>query len=140
MVEEWVSSSFTKLRNISAKVPPEVGESVLWRRVKTGRAGFPSTTCEYFNGKVHRVEVEDNEIYLHVDCFAEREFCKIHISYIEHATEEWLVALGGRCYKESELRKNFIQWVKCPTCIPKEKWFPSEYAYCQHWDTVHKSG
>ena len=68
LVELWVSENFKKLSNISTKIPPEVGESVLWRGVKTGKSGNPSTTCEYFNGKVRMVEVEaDSELYLYVD-------------------------------------------------------------------------
>ena len=67
-VEEWMRTSFKKLTNISTKVPPEVGESVLWRGVKTGRHGCPSTKCEYFNGKVRFLQVEeDGELYLYVD-------------------------------------------------------------------------
>ena len=37
MVEHWISSGFRQLTNISTKIPPEVGERVLWRGVKTGR-------------------------------------------------------------------------------------------------------
>ena len=68
LVELWVSQDFKKLSNISTKIPPEVGESVLWRGVKRGKSGNPFTTCEYFNGKVRMVEVEaDHELYLYVD-------------------------------------------------------------------------
>ena len=67
-VEEWVSSSFRPLTNISTTTPLEVGASVLWRGVKTGKSGNPSTKCEYFNGKVRDMRVEeDNELYLYVD-------------------------------------------------------------------------
>ena len=67
-VEEWFSGSFKKLTNISRKSPPEVGESVLWRGVKTGKHGYPSTQCEYFNGKVRYMQVEDDsELYLYTD-------------------------------------------------------------------------
>ena len=68
LVEQWVSENFKQLTNISTKIPPQIGESVLWRGVKTGRAGNPSTSCEYFNGKVRMLRVEeDNELYLYVD-------------------------------------------------------------------------
>ena len=66
-VEEWMQSGFRKLTNLSTKSPPEVGESVLWRGVKTGRHGQPSTKCEWFNGKVRHVVVEENEVYLYID-------------------------------------------------------------------------
>ena len=63
-----MSKSFEPLTNISTKTPPEVGESVLWRGVKTGKHGNPSTKCEYFNGKVRHLKVEeDHELYLYVD-------------------------------------------------------------------------
>ena len=68
LVEQWVSEGFRKLSNISTKIPPEVGESVLWRGVKTGKSGNPSTKIEYFNGKVRGVDVEeDHEVYIYVD-------------------------------------------------------------------------
>ena len=60
-------SSFKPLNNISRKNPPEVGESVLWRGVKKGRKGHPSTKCEYFNGKVYCAKIEDNELYVFFD-------------------------------------------------------------------------
>ena len=44
-----------------------MGESVLWRGVKTGKQGGVSTKLEYFNGKVHQIYVEDGEVYLYVD-------------------------------------------------------------------------
>ena len=57
-------SSGTSARN----PPPEVGESVLWRGVKTGKHGNPSTKCEYFNGEVRHMQVEeDGELYLYID-------------------------------------------------------------------------
>ena len=68
-VEHWMSSCFKPLTNISTKNPPEVGESILWRGVKTGRSGQPSTKCEYFNGKVRHIAVEpdDHELYVYID-------------------------------------------------------------------------
>ena len=67
-VEEWMSSSFKPLTNISTKTPPEIGESVLWRGLKTGRSGQHSTKCEYFNGKVRYMGVDDdNELYVYLD-------------------------------------------------------------------------
>ena len=66
-VEEWMRSGFKKLKNASTKSPPEVGESVLWRGVKTGKQGGLSTKVEYFNGKVHGVQVEEDEVYLYID-------------------------------------------------------------------------
>ena len=66
-VEEWLTSGFKKLKEISTKSPPEVGESVLWRELKTGKQGGQSTKVEHFNGKVHGVIVEDGEVYLYID-------------------------------------------------------------------------
>ena len=67
-VEMWMQVSFRKLTNLSTKSTPEVGESVLWRGVKTGRHGQPSTKCEFFNGKVRHMQVgEDQELYLYID-------------------------------------------------------------------------
>ena len=67
-VEEWMSSSFKPLTNISTNFPPEVGDSVLWRGVKTGPHGQPSTKCEYFNAKVRHTAVdEDHEFWFYVD-------------------------------------------------------------------------
>ena len=63
-----MTKNFKPLTNISVKTPPEVGENILWRGVKTGKGGNPSTKCEYFNGKVRSMEVdEDNELYLYID-------------------------------------------------------------------------
>ena len=66
-VETWLLSGFKKLTDISTKMPPECGESVLWRGVKMGPNGQPSTKCEWFNGKVHFVQVEGDEIYLYIN-------------------------------------------------------------------------
>ena len=68
-VEQWVTENFKPLENISTKVPPEIGESVLWRGVKVGKHGGASTKVEYFNGTVHHVQVDptDNECYVYID-------------------------------------------------------------------------
>ena len=66
-IESWIQSTYRKLTNLSTKIPPEVGESVLWRNVKTGKHGQPSTKVEYFHGKVKAVHVEDNEMYIYID-------------------------------------------------------------------------
>ena len=69
MVEEWVSSLYRPLTNISTEIPPPVGASVLWRGIKPGKHGGPSTKVEYFNGKVRGIttEPESGEIYCDVD-------------------------------------------------------------------------
>ena len=69
MVEHWISTGFRPLTNISTKVPPEIGESVLWRGVKTGRRGQPSTKVEHFHGKVRglSVDTQSQELYLYID-------------------------------------------------------------------------
>ena len=63
----------------------------------------------------------------------------MHSSYVESPTEAWVVADGGRCYKESEIRENFIEMVKCPGCRHKDRWFSGASAYQQHWKAVHSS-
>ena len=63
----WMSSGFRKLTNMSTNMPPEIGESVRWRGVKTAPKGQPSTKCEWFNGKMHFVQVDDNEIFVYID-------------------------------------------------------------------------
>ena len=67
MVEHWITSSFRPLRNLSGKCPPEVGEQVLWRGVKTGKRGNLSTKIEYFNGTVRGIDFTDEDWYLYVD-------------------------------------------------------------------------
>ena len=42
---------------------------------------------------------------------------KIHTSYVEVPAERWLCASGGRCYREAEVRSNFIEVVKCPSAL-----------------------
>ena len=66
-VEQWIAETFRPLNNLSLKTPPEIGESILWRGVKTGPRGNPSTKVEFFNAKVRHVGVEDDEIYIYVD-------------------------------------------------------------------------
>ena len=67
-VEHWVTTAYSPLTNISTNIPPAVGETVLWRGVKTGRRGHPSTKVEHFQGQVRYVEVDaDHEVYLYVD-------------------------------------------------------------------------
>ena len=66
-IESWMQSSFRKLTNISTQSPPDVGDSVLWRGVRTGKRGHVSTKNEYFNGKVRGMSWEGNELYIYVD-------------------------------------------------------------------------
>ena len=47
----------------------------------------------------------------------------------------WQVLPGVR-----EVRENFVEMVKCPLCTTRERWFGSEEAYYQHWNSVHKCG
>ena len=68
MIEHWISTQFHPLTDLSTKEPAEIGESVLWRGVKTGHRGHPSTAVEHFHGKVRHVAVEDDtELYFYVD-------------------------------------------------------------------------
>ena len=66
-VEAWMAAEFRMLTDLSTKVPPEIGESVLWRGVKVGKHGNPSTKCEWFNGKVRHIGVESGETFLYID-------------------------------------------------------------------------
>ena len=61
------------------------------------------------------------------------------MSYVETPCDSWVVADGGRCYKEAEDRENFVEMVMCPNCT-RERWFKNETAYRQHWKAVHKDG
>ena len=61
---------------------------------------------------------------------------KTHISYVECPDEDWVMAEGGRCYRESQLRSQFVEMVQCPVC-PVERWFSSEQNYRQHWHGAH---
>ena len=67
-VEEWMASSFQPLTNISTSADPNVGDSVLWRGVKMGPNGQPSTKSEYFNATVrHKSTDSDNECWYYVN-------------------------------------------------------------------------
>ena len=67
VVEEWIREGLTQLVNLSGKIPPEVGESILWRGVKKGKSGGPSTKEEHFHGRVRHVSVENDEIFVFLD-------------------------------------------------------------------------
>ena len=68
LVEQWITGSYHRLQNISKNLPPATGETCLWRGVKTGRRGHPSTKVEYFQGQVRHVEVDsDHEIWVYID-------------------------------------------------------------------------
>ena len=66
-VEGWIQSGYTKLVNLSSKVPPEVGESILWKGLRRGKSGGPSTKEEFFHGRIRYVTVEKDEIFLFLD-------------------------------------------------------------------------
>ena len=67
-IDEWIAENFRPLGRVSSKMPPEIGEEVLWRGVKTGRHGQPSTSVEYFNGKVRYIDFdESDEMFLYID-------------------------------------------------------------------------
>ena len=67
-VEEWMASSFQPLTNISTSADPNVGDSVLWRGVKMGPNGQPSTKSEYFNATVrHKMTDSDSECWYYVN-------------------------------------------------------------------------
>ena len=66
-VEEWIQNGYTELMNLSGKIPPEKGESILWRGLKKGKSGGPSTKEEFFHGRVRHVGVEEDEIFVWLD-------------------------------------------------------------------------
>lgn len=66
-VEEWIQNGFRELVNLSGKIPPELGESIIWRGLKKGKSGGPSTKEEHFHGRVRHVSVEENEIFVWLD-------------------------------------------------------------------------
>ena len=63
-VTSWMEA-FTPFHPTNC-TPPEVGQDVLWRGFKKGRNGNTSTRCEYFNGTVHGLDIEDDELYVYV--------------------------------------------------------------------------
>ena len=69
MIEQWITEGFRPLTNVSTKMPPEIGESILWRDVKTSKRGYPSTKVEHFHGKVRglTVEQQSQELYVYID-------------------------------------------------------------------------
>ena len=67
-IEEWMRCNFRPLTNICCSFPPQVGDSILWRGVKMGPKGNPSTKVEHFNAKVrHTVHDEDGEWWVYVE-------------------------------------------------------------------------
>ena len=138
-VEMWMSSGFRKRTNMTTNMPPEIGESVLWRGMKTGPKGNPSTKCEWFNGKVHFVRVDDNETFVCIDSLAVTGARRVHQSDVECPTESSVVADGGRCSLEGGVQENFIENIRCPSCYHRARWFSSEAAYRQHWNSVHSN-
>ena len=66
-----------------------------------------------------------------------KEVRKVHQAYVEIPQDPWVIASGGRCYREADVRENFVEMVKCPLCC-KDRWFSSEGAYVQHWHAIHK--
>ena len=104
------------------------------------RQAGPSTKCEFFNGKVRGIHVdEDGDLYLLSTDWREGSRT-VHASYVECPADSWVVANGGgRCYRECEVRENFVESVKCPQCTKRDRWFGSETAYRQHWNSIHRT-
>ena len=65
-VDEYVAANYRRLANLCSSTPPKVGDSVLWRGVKTGRAGGTSTSVEHFNAMVHGLDTKDGETFVYV--------------------------------------------------------------------------
>ena len=64
---------------------------------------------------------------------------KVHHSYLEYPCDEWLMSNNsGHCYKEQETRQILRKYVRCLSCETKDKWFRTQVAYAQHWDSVHR--
>ena len=60
-IEHWGATHFTPRTRLSTKMPPEAGESVLERGVKTGRGGQSSTKVQYVRCKVcHMARVDSH--------------------------------------------------------------------------------
>ena len=109
IVEEWVQNEITELVNSSGKILAEIGESILWREVRKGKSGGPSTREEHFHGRVRYVSVENDEIFLFLDGEAVKLVRKIHVSYMEIPIERWLCAAGShlpRGHNPSQLHRN----------------------------------
>ena len=66
-VEEWIQCGYTQLVHLSSKIPPEIGESILWKGLRKGKSGGPSTKEEFFHGRIRHVTVENDEIFLFLD-------------------------------------------------------------------------
>ena len=51
----------------------------------------------------------------------------------------WLVAIGGRCYRESERRLAMEEMRQCPACPEHllSSWKKDNEAYEQHWREEH---
>ena len=64
---------------------------------------------------------------------------RVHHSYLEYPNEDWLMSNNsGDCYTEHDTRQMLIKYVRCPDCEPKGKWFRTQVAYAQHWESVHR--
>ena len=59
----------------------------------------------------------------------------MHFTYLEPASEAWLVAPGGRCYKKADVAKHWREALQCPEC---ERWFKGQWNYEQHYGTKHR--
>ena len=62
----------------------------------------------------------------------------VDTSYLVPATEDWVVALGGRVYREKEVRKmlgeaHLCSWGKC-----NDKQLNSYWQWQRHFDAVHR--
>ena len=66
-IQGWISANYRRLTNLCVQKPPNVGDSILWRGVKTGRSGGTSTTVEHFNAVVRHIEQQDGETFVYVD-------------------------------------------------------------------------
>ena len=88
MCHDWRLSAHGHLHEHPSSLPV-IGETVLLIGVEIGRKGHPSTTVEYFQGKVRHMEVDDiHELYLYVDLAAVKGVRKVHLSYVECPDEE----------------------------------------------------
>ena len=57
-------------------------------------------------------------------------------SYLDGDTHgEYIVAWGGRCYKEDKVFENQLAKLACPRC---DKVFNDQWSYESHYDACHR--
>ena len=62
----------------------------------------------------------------------------VDTSYLIPATEDWVIAPGGKVYKEKGVRKMLGEAHLCSWGHCQDKKFNSEWQWQQHFDDVHR--